>query len=427
MPRSAPEPPKKERRAWRARLKKRLAVVGLAFVLLVVGLRLGIHWVPELGPLVANGLRALIGADAVTRLETLVADAEDWLKRIARGGEEPRSIEEVLPPDTARPEPPEAPPKTPAPARAEPPRAEPPPPERWQPLHAGPMKGRVSLPGDGAWRPVPDPQRPDAKPLVFVTMLHPDAKRPWTEVFVAAFPLAKVELFAVAGTVEPKPTTGEGRAYERRGTVPPEHLGRLLAAFNGGFKTEHGQHGMFVDGVTLVPPREHLCTIVRYERAYRPGGVRIGTWSALADEVLAAQRQSRVVFFRQAAPCMVEGGSLHPVLSNEDARNWGATFDGNVVIRRSAIGLDAARTTLYAAVSNDTTAQALARAMRHIGATDVAQLDVNWSYPKVVMFRRDEEARLRAFGLFEGFLFDETDYVEQREARDFFYVLRADS
>lgn len=44
--------------------------------------------------------------------------------------------------------------------------------------------------------------------------------------------------------------------------------------FNGGFETEHGEHGMFVHPVTLVPAKRGLCTIVGFE----DGQVRIGTW-----------------------------------------------------------------------------------------------------------------------------------------------------
>ena len=56
-------------------------------------------------------------------------------------------------------------------------------------------------------------------------------------------------------------------------------------------------------------------------------------------------------------------------------RNWGSTLGGNVVIRRSAIGLDAAREFSFVGISNDTTARAMADAMHHAGASHVAQLE----------------------------------------------------
>ena len=175
----------------------------------------------------------------------------------------------------------------------------------------------------------------------------------------------------VAGTVEPAASTAPGRAYARHGLIRREHRARLLAAFNGGFMAKHGQHGMHVDGVTLVPPQpQQLCTILGLT-----DGVRIGAWRSLAEEARLAEQDGRLVFWRQAAPCMFENGRINPLLRDENARNWGGTIDCKVVIRRSAVGLDSSHDVLFVAVSNDTTATAMANAMRHAGASDIAQLD----------------------------------------------------
>jgi hypothetical protein len=91
--------------------------------------------------------------------------------------------------------------------------------------------------------------------------------------------------------------------------------------------------------------------------------------------------------------------------------------------RRSAIGLDANRSVLFVAITNDTTATALAVAMLHAGASDVAQLDVNWSYPKFVMFPRETDGAPYAQSLFDGFLAGRDDFVRKRSSRDFFYVV----
>jgi hypothetical protein len=236
-------------------------------------------------------------------------------------------------------------------------------------------------------------------------------------VFVVVADLASVRLHATAGSVEPKAMTAEGRRAARPALVPVDQRQRLVAAFNGGFKTEHGQHGMFVNGVTLVPARKGLCTIVGFEG----GGVRVGTWDAVAAEVSHAG--SNVLFWRQAAPCMLEHGKLNPALRDTGTRRWGATLEGDTVIRRSALGLDATRTSLYVAITNDTTATALAEAMLHAGATDVAQLDVNWSYPKFVLFPVDPSGARYAESLFEGFLVGRDDFVKKPYPRDFFYLL----
>jgi hypothetical protein len=201
--------------------------------------------------------------------------------------------------------------------------------------------------------------------------------------------------------------------------VPEAHLARLVAVFNGGFKTEHGRHGMFVDGVTLVPPRPRLCTIA----GFADGTVRIGTWEALALDLSTPRAPVR--FWRQAAPCLVEGGKLHPGLRDRTTQRWGATLTGETVVRRSAIGVDRSAAILYVAITNDTTARALAEAMRHAGAVDVAQLDINWSYPKFVLFPADGAGVRHAESLFDGFLVGPNDYVRKSSPRDFFYLTTA--
>lgn len=82
---------------------------------------------------------------------------------------------------------------------------------------------------------------------------------------------------------------------------------------------------------------------------------------------------------------------------------------------------------LFVAVSNDTTATALANAMHHAGATDVAQLDVNWSYPKFLVFPLDAAGKRHAESLFEGFVFRRDEYVQRPAARDFFYLVHRDA
>jgi hypothetical protein len=254
---------------------------------------------------------------------------------------------------------------------------------------------------------------------LFATLLHPDLKRPWAEVFIVALPVSLVRLHAVAGTIEPEATTQAGQRYVRHGLVPREQQAALLAAFNGGFMTKHGQHGMHVDGVTLVPPKPRLCTIL----GLQDGSLAVGSWRKLSEQ---AARESNVSFWRQAAPCMYEDGQLNPALRDEGVKNWGATIDGDVVIRRSAVGLDTPGRTLFVGVSNDTTARAIAEAMHHAGASDVAQLDVNWSYPKFLLFPRDRAGRRRALGLFAGFVFRPDEYVERPSTRDFFYLVKRD-
>jgi len=67
----------------------------------------------------------------------------------------------------------------------------------------------------------------------------------------------------------------------------------------------------------------------------------------------------------------------------------------------------------------------LADAMRHAGATTVAQMDVNWSYPKFVTYE-PVDGQLKPIALAKGFEFEDDLYLRKRSMRDFFYVTRKD-
>ena len=101
-----------------------------------------------------------------------------------------------------------------------------------------------------------------------------------------------------------------------------------------------------------------------------------------------------MLWYRQAPECMVREDKIHPgILWKAGIKKWGATLDGETVIRRSAIGINQARDILYVSITNHTNARVLAEGMRHAGAVEVAQLDVNWSYPKFVLFESKTAGR----------------------------------
>jgi hypothetical protein len=119
---------------------------------------------------------------------------------------------------------------------------------------------------------------------------------------------------------------------------------------------------------------------------------------------------------------------LHPGLVGGKGLKWGATLDGDTVIRRSAIGLNAARDVLYVSITNHSTARVLADGMHHCGAIDVAQLDVNWSYPKFVTFEpTDGGPQRNAVALADGFEYSPDEYIRKKQRRDFFYLMRSDT
>lgn len=390
---------------------------------------LAVHHVPQAGPLVANSLRSVIGIRAVARLEEIAASAEDKVMRWQN--EKPRSLSDMSPTilraDVAKSSPP--PPVEPlaitttasvsgvteplaAAASAAPVVA--PLVGTVAPASIAPPYPEVAAAGDGVWVPVPDPEHPEAPAVMYKTLLHPDPERPYAELFIVSMPSAQVKLTSVPGTEEPASQNPAAAALSGRGLIPGQHRGDLLAAFNGGFRAEHGHHGMMVGGVTLLEPRADMCTTAGYE----DGSLQIGTYSRLAA------LPQKPLWYRQSPRCMVEQGALHPGLRDPNARGWGATLEGETVIRRSAIALSQDGERLFVAVTNFTTARALALGMRAAGGWNTAQLDVNRSFPKFLLFPRDEAGKRRAVSLFQGFLYEPEEMLDEPNPRDFFYLTR---
>ena len=80
--------------------------------------------------------------------------------------------------------------------------------------------------------------------------------------------------------------------------------------------------------------------------------------------------------------------------------------------------------TLFVGITNHTNAKSLAVGMNHAGAVNVAQMDVNWSYPKFVTYEKGEDELLHPVALAKGFEFSDKLYLRERSMRDFFYLAR---
>jgi hypothetical protein len=171
---------------------------------------------------------------------------------------------------------------------------------------------------------------------------------------------------------------------------------------------------MMVGGKVLVPPREEGCTVALYQG----GGVRIGSWPALAGDVPDLRA------YRQIPPCMVEGGALHPLLEAHNERPWGGRDPKRKTRRRSSIGLDASGRVLLYGFGVEVGPELLARGMKHAGAVALAELDINWSWTRFLLFG-ESDGKLRATStLVPKMTHTKRSYVERRDERDFFYLVR---
>ncbi len=397
------------RRISRAKLV--LISTSIAVPVATAGLWIAVHSIPWMGPLVANTLRATIGKDNVTRLEDFAYSVEDRINRTFKAGDKPKAYWKV--PDKKRSvSPPPAPLVTADEEKDGKAPTEPLTP--FAPVDPGPAHDAWSAEGDGQWVAMLDPRRPEEAPRMFKTLLHPDESRSWSEIFVVAVDLRQVAVMPVMGYQEPRSEKKEAENYQRLAKIPARHHDALLAAFNGGFMAEHGSYGVFFDGITFLDPKDDACTLV----AYQDGSYAVASWNRISS------KSDEMRWFRQAPNCMFEDGKMHPNLEVHRAKKWGATLDGNTVIRRSAVGISSDRSILYVGISNHTTAKVMAAGMHHAGAHDVAQMDVNWSYPKFVTYEVGQDDLLHPVALADGFEFSDKLYLRERSMRDFFYLAR---
>jgi len=280
------------------------------------------------------------------------------------------------------------------------------PPPTFVPPHA-----RSAAPGDGVFTLLDEGAATGTGALAR-TMVHPHPYKKDPVVVIVAFDLRHVDLVPVAGTQEPVSTTVP---LERRpGLVAAADLPGLIAAFNGGFQSKHGQLGMRVNGDDFGTAREEACTVAFLD----DGSLRIATHRALLP--IASQLRS----YRQTPPCLVEGGTPDARLVHEDtARLWGAALGGKREIRRTALGLDATRRTLFFGIGEWIWARDLALAMKAAGAVDVAELDINWSYTRFLLYDRSTPPKVVST-LIEKVEYSKDGYISKAASRDFFYVRR---
>ncbi len=394
-----------KRRAQKGRrLRLLIAFLG-AFAIAMLLVWKAIHTFPSVGPFLADTGRKVLGPDAIAKLEDFAYAKQDRYLRWTKRHTEPVAYWTVEPMPSAAPT---ATGSAPVDAVAGPP------PFTLEPL--GPVYKEWSAAGDGIWSPIHDAQHPSDAPRMLKTLLHPDRNRSWAATMVVAIDLSSADIQFMLGRYEPSTERREARTLERPGLVPPSAVAELLATFNGGFKTEHGEHGAMVEGVTLVPPKPHLCTIAKY----RDGRIAIARWSNLDSTA------NEMLWWRQSPQCMVENGKTHPgILGKDDTTAWGATLDKDTVIRRSAIAINEQGTVFFVGIGDSVTAGALARSMKHAGGFTVAQLDVNWSFPKFLTYEpRSEDGQLVAKAFTKSFEFSEDEYIRKPSNRDFFYVTR---
>lgn len=274
----------------------------------------------------------------------------------------------------------------------------------WLPANLTPLG---SMPDEGVWQAFI--LGGSGNPVAYRTFLQPDPSRPYVTVAIVALDLTQVLLHYQLGTQEP---VSPGRA-PGTGQIPSKYQQQnvLLAAFNGGFKTIHGNYGVMVGGKTLVPMIDGMGTLV----IYQDGRLRIGEWNIDLTETPG------IAVARQNCPLMVRQGEINPLVNNNSVNTWGGTISGNIVTFRSGIGLSQDGKTLYYFAGNYLSMPVLATAMRAAGAYQAMQLDINNYYVLFTSFR-EQDGHLTGMPLLPKEMVDNINRYLDGFSHDFFFV-----
>lgn len=186
----------------------------------------------------------------------------------------------------------------------------------WPPAPATPVVRRPAE-GEGEWIAVSDDpyvaRYPGAPPGFVTTYLQVDPDRPFTRVYIVAWDPRQVQLRIMTGTREPESATGETGP----GRIPrdPETLERVVAGFNGGFQSLHGEFGMRSEGRDYLPPKPWAATVAVYD----DGRVAMGSWTDPPEGVRRYEERwaleqipEDMVEFRQNLTSVVEGDRWNP-------------------------------------------------------------------------------------------------------------------
>jgi len=230
----------------------------------------------------------------------------------------------------------------------------------WAPAPIPPLG---SMTGEGQWTAFLQDEAGNM--LAERTYLQPDPARAYAYAAVVAFDLQATRLHFVLGYDEPRSPV----QVLRSGRIPAADLqaGRLLAAFNGGFKAQHGHFGVMTNGVTLIAPRGGMGTV----GIYADGTLRIGAWGT---DIASSPH---LLTWRQNGPLIIQNGEINPHTADNDPLSWGLTVYGATATYRSGLGISRDGRTLYYAAGPSLTLPALARALQDAGAYQAIQLDIN--------------------------------------------------
>jgi hypothetical protein len=167
-----------------------------------------------------------------------------------------------------------------------------------------------------------------------------------------------------AGSTDPA-VSGAPVGPDSGQSIGPDEAPVLLAAFNGGFRTNTGVGGFELDSHVLVPLQSGLASLV----IDVGGGAHVGVWGqglpGFGEDVASV---------RQNLQALVVDGQPSPSVG--DIGLWGATLGGGASVARSSLGEDADGNLVYAA-SMSALPSELASGLMEAGVVTGMELDIN--------------------------------------------------
>jgi len=291
----------------------------------------------------------------------------------------------------------------------------PPPPIRsmWKNAQAG--EGEWVTPTQTWLKKLPVPAGAEPAPSAFYrTFVRPDEDRPYASVLLVAMDMRQLDLDMEAGNEDPKPLTGPPGT----GRIPrdPAVYTRIAAAFNGGFKTEHGSYGMMLKKRVLLPPVPGAATVI----VTRDGRYGLGSWGSNKDVGgIQDVETSEIVSFRQNLDPLVDNDKVNP----SGRAQWGFTLPGTTMqTERSGLCVTNAGHLLYA-WGDDVSATTLGKAMKMASCVYGMHLDMNPHHTGLI-FTNITELKGRNYKselLSTQMEIDTARYIEYAP-KDFFYV-----
>jgi len=269
-----------------------------------------------------------------------------------------------------------------------------------------------ALDGEGIWTVQDQAPAPyDYLPLDAKAFIRPDPSHPYAIVTLLQFDNRFTLLHIVGGTIEP----GGPRGVHGPGAIPTNDVqgNALLAAFNGGFKYSDGRYGLMTNGVVYVPPQPDTATIA----ITKEGKLILGAWGV--DPQLNSQNTD-LVAWRQNGALLINQGVINPL--TQDGAAWGGTILNSAYTWRSAIGITAQGTLLYAA-GNALTAETLGQALQAAGAVMAMQTDINPFWVRAFLYNHDSNGQLTVNKLNPQMQGTGYEYLYASQ-RDFFYLTR---